>query len=257
MELAAKYGEDNIVAYCDDIIIAKPVPATLARQRTPTGVDTAGFKQEDKEFVRDLLARYGLTLNMDKTKIYNGVQTNVFEFAGIKMCQSKRLNQAEEVTAQMKRNCEFLASLNIRQQSKLTLYRKSLQHQILFYQMVDNSKPEDWKQLDEVVTKFLRRIMDDEKIPEEMFYLPWEVGGLDLIKPSQQKEGIIKWFQECTSGEQSGRQIQSKAKTHLRSVVNKIRETDANAVVNRRIGEVQDDQIKNRYCNFAHMYFLN
>ena len=60
--------------------------------------------------------------------------------------------------------------------------------------MVDNSKPEDWKQLDEVVTKFLRRIMDDEKIPEEMFYLPWEVGGLDLIKPSQQKEGIIKWF---------------------------------------------------------------
>ena len=94
------------------------------------------------------MSEYGLHLNMDKTKIYPSWGCNEFEFAGIRMTAGSRTDQSNVVTGVLKQRCDLLNRLNIRKHSKLALYRKSLQHQLLFYQLVDKSPFTNWEKAD-------------------------------------------------------------------------------------------------------------
>ena len=67
-----------------------------------------------------------------------------------------------------------------------------------------------------MVENFLRDLLEDKDIPSQLFYMPWDNGGLDLIKPSKQKESIIMWFIESVSVRTEGTQIQVNAKQNLK-----------------------------------------
>ena len=48
-----------------------------------------------------MMREYGLQLNLEKTKIYNSWDTASFEFAGIEMSSTQRLNQSKKITQQL------------------------------------------------------------------------------------------------------------------------------------------------------------
>ena len=48
--------------------------------------------------------------------------------------------------------------------------------------------------------------------------MPWDNGGLDMIKPSRQKEAVIKWFEGIEDEIRNGVSIPTQAKRRLWSI---------------------------------------
>ena len=84
--------------------------------------------------------------------------------------------------------------------------------------MVDKSKADDWRLADEVSTDFLQHLLGDKKIPVELLYMPWDNGGLDMIKPSRQKAAVINWFEGIDDEIRDEISIPMQAKRRLWSI---------------------------------------
>lgn len=58
---------------------------------------------------------------------------------------------------------------------------------------VDDSKEEDWKQANEQMIQFMRKVTGVKDLSEELIELDGENGGLNTVLPITQKKAVDKW----------------------------------------------------------------